>query len=136
MRRREILDAPPPLNPPKQSIHFVQDMVWRETRIKRSADEFGVKDYFCFQKPRDRATGFGGRGDFVEVGFADAGDFGFHGQLGFGNCRDAIGEIKRDGARDWARERAQKILREHQPDPLEPKLIAELNRVIALEEKH
>lgn len=40
-------------------------------------------------------------------------------------------EEKRDGAREWARERAQKILREHQPDPLEPKLIAELKRIIA-----
>jgi trimethylamine:corrinoid methyltransferase-like protein len=40
-------------------------------------------------------------------------------------------EEKRDGSRDWAREQAQKTLREHQPDPLEPKLIAELNRLIA-----
>jgi trimethylamine--corrinoid protein Co-methyltransferase len=42
---------------------------------------------------------------------------------------------KRDGAREWARERAQKILREHQPDPLDPKLVAELNRIIVSLEK-
>ncbi len=38
---------------------------------------------------------------------------------------------KRDGARDWARDRAQKILKEHQPDPLDPKLAAELSKIIA-----
>ncbi len=41
---------------------------------------------------------------------------------------------KRDGARDWARDRARKILAEHQPDPLDPKLAAELSRIIALVE--
>ena len=45
-------------------------------------------------------------------------------------------EEKRDGSRDWARDRAQKILREHQPDPLEPKLIAELNHIVTALEKH
>ncbi len=42
---------------------------------------------------------------------------------------------KHDGARDWARDRAQKILKEHQPDPLDPKLVAELQRVIQSVEK-
>jgi trimethylamine:corrinoid methyltransferase-like protein len=40
-------------------------------------------------------------------------------------------EEKRDSSRDWARDRAQKILKEHQPDPLDPKLVAELSRIIA-----
>ena len=44
-------------------------------------------------------------------------------------------EEKGDGARDWARERAQRILMEHQPDPLEPQLAAELSRIIATVEK-
>ena len=37
---------------------------------------------------------------------------------------------KRDGARDWARARAQDILKNHQPEPLDPKLGAELLRII------
>jgi len=40
-------------------------------------------------------------------------------------------ERKRDGAREWAREKAQWILKNHQPTPLEPKLYAELTRIIA-----
>ena len=39
-------------------------------------------------------------------------------------------EEKRDGARDWARARAQDILKNHQPAPLDPKLGAELLRII------
>ena len=44
-------------------------------------------------------------------------------------------EAKRDGAREWARERAQDILKNHRPDPLDPKLAAELARLIASVEK-
>jgi trimethylamine---corrinoid protein Co-methyltransferase len=44
-------------------------------------------------------------------------------------------EEKHDGARDWARARAQDILTNHQPDPLDPKLAAELSRIIATVEK-
>jgi trimethylamine--corrinoid protein Co-methyltransferase len=40
-------------------------------------------------------------------------------------------EQKRDGPRDWAREKAQWILKNHQPTPLDPKLYAELSRIIA-----
>ena len=42
-----------------------------------------------------------------------------------------VWEEKRDGARDWAREKAQHILKTHQPDPLDPKLAAELRQIIA-----
>lgn len=38
---------------------------------------------------------------------------------------------KRDGAREWARQRAQDLIKNHQPDPLDPKLAAELSRIIA-----
>ncbi|HJW82696.1 MAG TPA: trimethylamine methyltransferase family protein, partial [Anaerolineae bacterium] len=41
-----------------------------------------------------------------------------------------VWEEKRDGARDWARQKAQDILKTHQPDPLDPKLAAELSRII------
>ena len=44
-------------------------------------------------------------------------------------------EEKRDGARDWARAKAQDILKNHQPDPLDPKLVAELSRIIAAVER-
>jgi trimethylamine--corrinoid protein Co-methyltransferase len=44
-------------------------------------------------------------------------------------------EQKRDGARDWAREKAQWILKNHQPTPLDPQLYAELARVIRDSEK-
>ncbi len=37
---------------------------------------------------------------------------------------------KRDGAREWARARAQEILATHQPVPLDPALSAELERII------
>jgi trimethylamine--corrinoid protein Co-methyltransferase len=40
-------------------------------------------------------------------------------------------EEKGDGARDWARARAQQILATHQPDPLDRRLSAELKRIIA-----
>jgi trimethylamine--corrinoid protein Co-methyltransferase len=42
-----------------------------------------------------------------------------------------VWEEKRDGAADWAREKAQQILREHQPEPLDLKLSMEMNRIIA-----
>jgi trimethylamine--corrinoid protein Co-methyltransferase len=42
-----------------------------------------------------------------------------------------VWEQKRDGARDWAREKAKNILETHQPDPLDPKLEAELERIVA-----
>jgi trimethylamine--corrinoid protein Co-methyltransferase len=42
-----------------------------------------------------------------------------------------VWEEKRDGARDWARQKAQEILKTHQPDPLDPILSAELARLIA-----
>ena len=37
---------------------------------------------------------------------------------------------KRDGARDWARERAKQILHTHKPQPLDTKLIQELVKII------
>jgi trimethylamine--corrinoid protein Co-methyltransferase len=43
----------------------------------------------------------------------------------------AVWEKRRDGARDWAREKAQQILKTHQPDPLDPALAAELDQIIA-----
>jgi len=43
-------------------------------------------------------------------------------------------ESKRDGARDWARARAQDILNTHRADPLDPRLGAELTRIIAAAE--
>lgn len=42
---------------------------------------------------------------------------------------------KGDGPRDWAREKARKILATHEPEPLDPKLSAELKRIIASLEK-
>jgi trimethylamine--corrinoid protein Co-methyltransferase len=41
-----------------------------------------------------------------------------------------IWEDKQDGARDWAGEKAKHILTTHQPDPLDPKLSKELQRII------
>lgn len=40
-------------------------------------------------------------------------------------------EEKKDGARDWARAEAKRILSTHQPEPLDPKLSEELRRIIA-----
>ncbi|KAF0107002.1 MAG: trimethylamine methyltransferase [Anaerolineaceae bacterium] len=39
-------------------------------------------------------------------------------------------ESKKDDARDWALAKARKTLAEHQPDPLDPKLSAELEKII------
>jgi trimethylamine--corrinoid protein Co-methyltransferase len=41
-----------------------------------------------------------------------------------------VWESKRDGARDWARDKAKAILAAHHPVPLEPKLEAELRKII------
>jgi len=43
----------------------------------------------------------------------------------------SIWEEKRDGAFEWAREKAQSILRDHRPAPLDDKLASELRRIIA-----
>jgi len=40
-------------------------------------------------------------------------------------------EARKDEARDWALDKARKILATHQPDPLDPKLSAELAKIIA-----
>lgn len=45
-------------------------------------------------------------------------------------------EKKKDGARDWANERAIKIMSTHRPDPLDPKLEAELKKIIQSVEKN
>jgi len=45
-------------------------------------------------------------------------------------------ESKKDDARDWALEKARKILSAHQPEPLDPKLSAEMTRIIASAEKN
>lgn len=42
---------------------------------------------------------------------------------------------KKDGAREWAGERARQILSSHQPDALDPKLAEELKRIIAAHEQ-
>jgi trimethylamine--corrinoid protein Co-methyltransferase len=42
---------------------------------------------------------------------------------------------ERDGARDWARQRAQHILATHHPEPLDPRLSEELKRIITAVEK-
>jgi trimethylamine---corrinoid protein Co-methyltransferase len=42
----------------------------------------------------------------------------------------SIWETKKDGARDWAREKAKAILAAHHPAPLDPKLEAELRKII------
>ena len=41
-----------------------------------------------------------------------------------------VWESKKDGAHDWARAKAKKILETHHPSPLDPKLEAELRRII------
>jgi trimethylamine---corrinoid protein Co-methyltransferase len=38
--------------------------------------------------------------------------------------------VKKDGAKEWAREKACKILREYQPEPLDAKMIGELRKII------
>jgi trimethylamine:corrinoid methyltransferase-like protein len=45
-----------------------------------------------------------------------------------------VWEEKRDGARQWAGEKARQILREYQPELLEPQLLEELQRIIAAAE--
>ncbi|MBI3174086.1 MAG: trimethylamine methyltransferase family protein [Chloroflexi bacterium] len=44
-------------------------------------------------------------------------------------------ETKKDDARDWALNKARKLLAEHQPDPLDEKLAVELEHIIEMEEK-
>ena len=44
-------------------------------------------------------------------------------------------ETKKDDARDWATAKARKILMEHQPEPLDPKISAEMEKIIELVEK-
>ncbi len=44
-------------------------------------------------------------------------------------------EAKKDDARDWALAKASDLLATHQPDPLDPKLSAELAKIIASVEK-
>ncbi len=44
-------------------------------------------------------------------------------------------ELKKDGAIDWALTKARRILAEHQPDPLDPKISAEFNKMIKSMEK-
>ncbi len=44
-------------------------------------------------------------------------------------------ETKKDDARDWALEKARKILKEHQPDPLDEKISREFDRIIKSVEK-
>ncbi len=39
-------------------------------------------------------------------------------------------ETDRKGAREWAREKAQQILQDYHPEPLDPKLVDELGRII------
>ncbi len=45
-------------------------------------------------------------------------------------------EAKRDDARDWALAKARRILADHQPDPLDPKISEEMAKIIASEEKN
>jgi trimethylamine--corrinoid protein Co-methyltransferase len=44
-------------------------------------------------------------------------------------------EDKKDDARDWATAKAKKILKEHQPDPLDEKISLEFERIIKSVEK-
>jgi trimethylamine--corrinoid protein Co-methyltransferase len=46
-----------------------------------------------------------------------------------------VWETKGDGPRDWALAKARQIMDTHQPDPLDPKLSAELQKIIASVEK-
>ncbi len=45
-----------------------------------------------------------------------------------------IWEEKKDGPRDWAREKARQLVETHQPDPLDPAIVREFERIIAAEE--
>src|SRR5512141_540477 len=44
-------------------------------------------------------------------------------------------ESKKDDARDWALAKARKTLKEHQPDPLDPKISEEMEKIIKSVEK-
>jgi trimethylamine:corrinoid methyltransferase-like protein len=44
-------------------------------------------------------------------------------------------EEKQDDARDWAANKARKILAEHCPEPLDPKVSAEMAKIIQSVEK-
>jgi len=44
-------------------------------------------------------------------------------------------ETKKDDTRDWATAKARKILTEHCPEPLDPKISAELDKIIKSVEK-
>ena len=46
-----------------------------------------------------------------------------------------IWESKKDDARDWALAKARKTLAEHQPDPLDPKISAEMTKIITSVDK-
>jgi trimethylamine--corrinoid protein Co-methyltransferase len=46
-----------------------------------------------------------------------------------------VWEEKRDGAPQWAQDKARQILESHQPDALDPQLSAELQRIIASVER-
>lgn len=45
-----------------------------------------------------------------------------------------VWEEKKDGPRDWARKKARKLVETHQPDPLDPAVAREFERIIAAEE--
>ena len=40
-------------------------------------------------------------------------------------------EVEQDGARDWARAKAQELISSHEPEPLDPKLAQELHQIVA-----
>jgi trimethylamine--corrinoid protein Co-methyltransferase len=44
-------------------------------------------------------------------------------------------ETKKDNAPDWALAKARKLLAEHQPEPLDSKILAEMDSIIAAQEK-
>jgi trimethylamine--corrinoid protein Co-methyltransferase len=44
-------------------------------------------------------------------------------------------ETKKDDARDWATDKARKILAEHQPESLDPKISTEMAKIIKTVEK-
>jgi trimethylamine:corrinoid methyltransferase-like protein len=44
-------------------------------------------------------------------------------------------EEKKDDARDWAVNKARKLLKEHQPEPLDPKISEEMAKIIESVEK-
>jgi trimethylamine:corrinoid methyltransferase-like protein len=39
--------------------------------------------------------------------------------------------VKRDGARQWAHQKAQQVLQDYHPEPLDPALVAEMDKIIA-----